>query len=56
MCWSMKAMRCAKPLAILTIAMVDELVCVIAGNKPRYEKEPPKTAEEAVERAVASAV
>lgn len=43
-------------LVILTIAMVDELVHVLAGNKPRYEKEPPKTAEEAVERAAASAV
>jgi TRAP-type C4-dicarboxylate transport system permease small subunit len=43
-------------LAILTIAMVDELVHVLAGNKPRYEREPPKTAEEAVERAAASAV
>jgi TRAP-type C4-dicarboxylate transport system permease small subunit len=43
-------------LAILTIAMVDELFHVIGGNRPRYEREPPKTAEEAVERAVASAV
>ncbi|MDQ8727155.1 TRAP transporter small permease [Bradyrhizobium sp. LHD-71] len=43
-------------LAILTIAMVDELVHVLAGHRPRYEKEPPKTAEEAVERAAASAV
>lgn len=43
-------------LAILTIAMIDELVYVLAGHRPRYEKEPPKTAEEAVERAVASAV
>lgn len=43
-------------LAILTIAMLDELVYVLAGYRPRYEKEPPKTAEEAVERAVASAV
>jgi TRAP-type C4-dicarboxylate transport system permease small subunit len=43
-------------LVILTIAMVDELVYVLAGNRPRYEREPPKTAEEAVERAAASAV
>lgn len=43
-------------LAILTIAMADELVHVLAGNRPRYEREPPKTAEEAVERAAASAV
>jgi TRAP-type C4-dicarboxylate transport system permease small subunit len=43
-------------LAILLIAMIDELVYVLAGNRPRYEKDPPKTAEEAVERAAASAV
>jgi TRAP-type C4-dicarboxylate transport system permease small subunit len=43
-------------LALLTIAFVDELVHVLRGNKPRYEKEPPKTAEEAIERAASSAV
>lgn len=43
-------------LVILCIAVVDELVHVLLGNKPRYEKEPPKTAEEVVERAVASGV
>jgi TRAP-type C4-dicarboxylate transport system permease small subunit len=43
-------------LVILTIAMIDELVRVLAGYKPSYEREPPKTAEEAVERAAASAV
>lgn len=43
-------------LVILFIAVVDELVHVLAGNKPRYEKEPPKTAEEAIERAAASGV
>ena len=43
-------------LVILTIAMVDELVFVLAGNRPRYEREPPKSAEELVERAAASAV
>ena len=43
-------------LIILAIAMFDELVRVLAGYKPSYEKEPPKTAEEAVERAAASAV
>ena len=43
-------------LAILTVAMFDELVRVLAGYKPSYEREPPKTAEEAVERAAASAV
>jgi TRAP-type C4-dicarboxylate transport system permease small subunit len=43
-------------LVILTIAMIDELVRVLAGYRPSYEREPPKTAEEAVERAAASAV
>jgi TRAP-type C4-dicarboxylate transport system permease small subunit len=43
-------------LVILTIAFVDELIHVLRGNRPRYEKEPPKSAEEAVERAIASAV
>ena len=43
-------------LILLTIAFVDELVHVLRGNKPRYEKEPPKTAEEVIERAIASAV
>ena len=43
-------------LAILAIAMIDELVYVLAGNRPRYQKEPPKTAEELVERAAQSAV
>jgi TRAP-type C4-dicarboxylate transport system permease small subunit len=43
-------------LALLTIAILDELVHVLAGGKPHYEKEPPKTAEEVVERAVQSAV
>ena len=46
----------AAGLVILWIAVVDELVHVLGGNKPRYEKEPPKTAEELIERAVASAV
>ena len=43
-------------LIILFIAIVDELVHVARGNRPRYEKEPPKTAEEVVERAVSSGV
>lgn len=43
-------------LVILFIAVVDEFVYVLAGNKPRYEKDPPKTAEEAIERAAASGV
>jgi len=43
-------------LIILFIAIVDELVHVARGNKPRYEKDPPKTAEEVVERAISSGV
>ena len=43
-------------LVILWIAMADELVHVAAGNKPRYEREPPKTAEELIERAAQSGV
>ena len=43
-------------LVILLIAFVDELVHVLAGNNPRYEKPKPATAEEAVERAVHSGV
>jgi TRAP-type C4-dicarboxylate transport system permease small subunit len=43
-------------LALLAVAILDELVHVLTGHKPRYEKEPPKTAEEVVERAVQSAV
>ncbi len=43
-------------LVILWIALVDELVHVLGGNKPRYEKEPPKTAEELIERAAQSGV
>jgi TRAP-type C4-dicarboxylate transport system permease small subunit len=46
----------ATGLVILFIAVVDELIHVLGGNKPRYEKEPPKTAEEAIERAAASGV
>lgn len=43
-------------LVILSIAFLDELIHVLRGNKPNYEKEPPKTAEEVIERAMASAV
>ncbi len=43
-------------LTLLAIAFLDELVCVLTGHKPSYEKEPPKTAEEAIERAASSAV
>jgi TRAP-type C4-dicarboxylate transport system permease small subunit len=43
-------------LVILLIAFVDELIHVLAGNDPRYEKPKPATAEEVVERAIQSAV
>jgi TRAP-type C4-dicarboxylate transport system permease small subunit len=43
-------------LVILLIAFIDEFVHVIRGNMPRYEKPKPKTAEEAVEQAIQSAV
>jgi TRAP-type C4-dicarboxylate transport system permease small subunit len=43
-------------LAILLIALVDELIHVMRGYPPRYEKPKPKTAEEIVEQAVQSAV
>jgi TRAP-type C4-dicarboxylate transport system permease small subunit len=43
-------------LVILSIAFIDELVRVAGGNLPTYHKEPPKTAEEAIERAIASGV
>jgi TRAP-type C4-dicarboxylate transport system permease small subunit len=41
-------------LIILFVAFVDELVHVLRGFAPRYEKPKPKTAEEVVERAVQS--
>ena len=43
-------------LVILLIAFVDEFVHVLRGGEPRYEKPKPKTAEEAVERAIPSGV
>ncbi len=43
-------------LLILLIAFVDELIHVLRGNVPRYEKPKPKTAEEAVEQAIQSGV
>ena len=43
-------------LVILFIAFVDELIHVLRGNDPRYEKPKPTTAEEVVERAMQSAV
>lgn len=43
-------------LVILFIAFVDELVNALMGGTPRYEKPPPSTAEELVERAMQSGV
>lgn len=37
-------------LVILAVALVDELVHVLKGNKPSYEKEPPSSPDEFVER------
>ncbi len=37
-------------LLILSIALVDEMVHVLRGNKPRYEKEKPQSPDELVER------
>jgi TRAP-type C4-dicarboxylate transport system permease small subunit len=37
-------------LAILSIALVDEMIHVLKGNKPTYEKEPPTSPDEFVER------
>lgn len=37
-------------LVILSIALVDEMVHVMRGNKPTYEKEPPSSPDEFVER------
>jgi len=37
-------------LAILAIALIDEIVHVARGNKPSYEKEPPTSPDEFVER------
>jgi TRAP-type C4-dicarboxylate transport system permease small subunit len=43
-------------LVILFVAFVDELVHVLRGYTPRYEKPKPETAEEVVERAIQSGV
>jgi TRAP-type C4-dicarboxylate transport system permease small subunit len=37
-------------LVILAVALVDEMVHVLKGNKPTYEKEPPSSPDELVER------
>ncbi|MCL6707768.1 TRAP transporter small permease [Pseudomonas sp. R2.Fl] len=41
-------------VAILAVAFVDELVHVVTGGTPRYEKPEAKTAEEVIERAIQS--
>jgi TRAP-type C4-dicarboxylate transport system permease small subunit len=43
-------------LVILLIAFFDELVHVLRGNLPRYEKPKPTTAEEVIEQAIQSGV
>jgi TRAP-type C4-dicarboxylate transport system permease small subunit len=43
-------------LVILLIAFTDELIHVLRGHLPRYERPKPQTAEEVVERAVQSGV
>lgn len=43
-------------LVILLIAFVDELIHVLRGYPPRYEKPKPQTAEEVVEQAIQSGV
>lgn len=43
-------------LTILLIAFVDELVHVLRGHLPRYEKPKPQTAEEVIEQAMSSGV
>jgi TRAP-type C4-dicarboxylate transport system permease small subunit len=43
-------------LVILFVSFVDELVIVLLGGKPTYEKPPPQTAEEVIERALESGV
>ena len=43
-------------LVILAIALIDELVHVLGGGDPRYEKPPPASADEVIERAMQSGV
>jgi TRAP-type C4-dicarboxylate transport system permease small subunit len=43
-------------LVVLFIAFIDELVHVVSGHDPRYEKPKPKTAEEVIERAIESGI
>jgi TRAP-type C4-dicarboxylate transport system permease small subunit len=43
-------------LVILFVAFADELVRVLSGLTPSYERPPPKTADEVIERALETAV
>ena len=43
-------------LVVLAIAFLDELAHVLSGHAPRYEKPPPATPEEVVERAAESGI
>ena len=49
-------MKICSTCFLMVDAVVDELVHVLLGNKPRYEKDPPRTAEEVIERAASSGV
>jgi TRAP-type C4-dicarboxylate transport system permease small subunit len=40
-------------LAILAVALIDEMIHVLKGNKPTYDKEPPSSPDEFVERIAA---
>ncbi len=41
---------CCGGLLILAVALMDEMIHVLKGNKPSYEKEPPSSPDELVER------
>jgi TRAP-type C4-dicarboxylate transport system permease small subunit len=46
----------AAGLVVLAIAFIDELVHVARGFAPRYEKPPPETPDEVIQRAIESGV
>lgn len=46
----------AAGVVLLFVAFVDEFVRVLAGHKPCYMRDPPKTADEIIERAAESGV
>lgn len=41
---------------VLLVAFLDELALAVSGRRPTYAKDPPKTAEEVIERAAQSGV